>query len=83
MKTIIEPFRIKAVEPLRMTTRQERRILAEGGFNVFLMHADDVLIDLLTDSRHGGDEQRAVGRGDARGRVVRRAPSLLPVRATG
>lgn len=51
MKTIIEPFRIKSVEPIRMSTRQEReRWIAEAHYNLFALDAERVLIDLLTDS---------------------------------
>ena len=51
VKTIIEPFRIKSVEPLRQTTREEReRFLEEAGYNLFLIEARNILIDLLTDS---------------------------------
>lgn len=51
MKTIIEPFRIKMVEPLKLTTAAQRdQILRQAHFNPFLIPAEDVLIDLLTDS---------------------------------
>jgi len=51
MKTIIEPFKIKSVEPLFFTTKEQRaEILKKAFYNQFLIKAEDVLIDLLTDS---------------------------------
>ena len=51
MRTIIEPFRVKVVEPIKITTRAEREdYLKEAAYNLFLLKAENVIIDLLTDS---------------------------------
>ena len=67
-RTIIEPFRIHSVEPIRMTTRDERLgAIDSAGLNLFNLHADDVLVDLLTDSGTGAmsrDQWAAVQHGD-------------------
>ena len=50
MKTIIEPFKIKSVEPIRINTKDERlEILKKSHYNLFQVRSQDVIIDLLTD----------------------------------
>src|ERR1700741_3547080 len=68
IRTIIEPFRIKSVEPIRRTTRAERqKLIEEAGCNLFLVASEAILIDLLTDSGTSAmstEQWAAIMRGD-------------------
>jgi tryptophanase len=68
MQTIIEPFKIKVVEPIKLTTREQREEKLQAvGYNMFLLRAEDVLIDLLTDSgtsAMSSEQWAAIMRGD-------------------
>ena len=67
-RTVIEPFVIKSIEPIKLTTTDERKkIIRDAHYNLFKVNAEDVLIDLLTDSGTGAmssNQWAAIMRGD-------------------
>ena len=83
-RTITEPFRIHSVEPMRLTTAQQRAdALSAAGYNMFRLRAEDVLIDLLSDSGTGAmsaEQWAAIQRGNE---AYAGAPSFYRFRRRG
>ena len=80
-KTIIEPFRIKSVEPIEMTTKEEReRYLKDAHYNLFLLKSEHVLIDFFDGQRYLRYEHSSMGGDYAGRRIIRGSEKLGKVR---